>query len=150
MESVSELARWCCCRCVASRPACVWLGPLREWPSRTGSASCGSGDSGICPRLWWERLISRGLAARTVEAAGLYPGKWRSSWTSAGPDVALWRATSEYEILFRWSGLERVDRLGARLSGLSTLATVSPPRGSREYCRLLRGEFSKQRRRHFS
>lgn len=62
-----------------------------------------------------------------------------------GPVGALLRATSEYEILFRWSGLDRVDKVGARLPELTVLPTESPLRGSREYCRMLRGQFSENR-----
>lgn len=148
MESVSELARWCCWKWEASWLACGWLSPLCDWP-RYNSASLSSGDSGICPRLWWERLIARGLE-RTVEAAGLNPGKWSSSWTNTEPDSALLRAASEYEILFSWSGLERVDKLGARLPELSLIPTASPLRESREYCKLFSGEREHERHKSLS
>lgn len=62
------------------------------------------------------------------------------------PGGALLRATSEYEILFRWSGLDLVDKVGARLPELVVLPTMSPLRGSKGYCRLPKGEFSDNHR----
>lgn len=95
-----------------------------------------SADSDSRARLWWERLISRGLE-KDVEMGGLKPGRWSASWTDTEPDSALFKDASEYEILFRWSGLERVDKLGIRLPAVTVLAA-----GSKEYCKLLKGLFS--------
>lgn len=42
--------------------------------------------------------------------------------------------------------MERVDKLGARLPELTVLPTESPLRGSSEYCKLLKGQFSDYQR----